>query len=191
MIRRPVAALLVAGALTLAGCGGTSPAAAPSPVASPSAGFPSGLDTTAPTAPTGMTRTPASAVAFATYVARLVQHAIRVRDVAPVMGLAFDQATCTVCQQLSTFIDGLRKDGRFEVGDDLRIGRLTARPKGTGFEVSGTFVYPRSEDVDIHGKNEGTTAADSHDLVVDLTWDAPRSRWRLLDYSFKISGKAG
>ena len=141
--------LAVALALTLttgalAGCGSEDkPKADPSPTSKPS--VPPGLDTTPPPKPEPAD-TEAGAVEYARYFALLVQHAIRIRNVRPVMAEALDQAKCTTCRQLSEFIEqDMRDEKEWEITPDLRLGKFRARATSGGFVVNGAFVYPSGQ----------------------------------------------
>jgi hypothetical protein len=180
-------ALLVA--LGLAGCGSDEPATAPRPAASASPTAPPGLDSTAPEKPAAAD-TARSAVAYADYFALLVQHAVRIRSARPVLAETFDQAACSVCRQLGTFVDDLVSGGYWEIGDDLDIGTLKATALKDGFRVAGRFIYPRATYVTVEGTDKGSVTAKTYRYSVDLTWDRPNGRWRVRDYVFDTIGPA-
>ena len=96
------------------------------------------------------------AVEYARYFALLVQHAIRIRNVRPVMAEALDQAKCTTCRQLSEFIEqDMRDEKEWEITPDLRLGKFRARATSGGFVVSGAFEYPSGKLVDDRRLQEG------------------------------------
>jgi hypothetical protein len=170
-------------AASLAGCGGKeAPKSAPSPTSKPS--VPPGLDTTRPPRPEAV-ETNASAAEYGRYFARLVQHAIRVRSARPVMAEALDQAKCTTCLGLSEHIEQeLRDEKSWEISPDLRLGKFSAHRERGGFEVNGAFEYPPGRVVAIDGSEKDVSPGGTYVFAADLVWDADRSRWRVLDYSF-------
>jgi hypothetical protein len=180
--------LAVALALTLttaalAGCGSEDkPKADPSPTSKPS--VPPGLDTTPPRKPEAA-ETEESAVEYGRYFALLVQHAIRIRSVRPVMAEAHDQAKCTTCRKLSEFIEQeMRDDKQWEITPDLRLGKFSARRTGGGFKVNGDFEYPSGRLVAIDGSKQDVASGGAYVFAADLVWDADGSRWQVLDYTF-------
>jgi len=167
----------------LAGCGSEDkPKADPSPTSKPST--PAGLDTTPPRKPAEQSETKAGAVEYGRYFTLLVQHAIRMRDVRPVMAEALDQAKCTTCRRLSEFIEDLRDDKLWEIEPDLQLGKYNARRTADGFQVSGAFEYPPGRFVTVGGSEKNTVTGGPYAFAGDVVWDADRSRWRVLDYSF-------
>ncbi len=171
---------------SLGGCGEEGrPVGSLEPTRSPSPSAPPGLDTSPPTEP-DQEPTRASAEEFGSYLALLVQHAIRIRDVEPVIVLARDQATCTTCGQLGDFIEGMKKEGVWEVGPDLEIRQMRARPTGDlAYAVAGRFAYPPAEQVDLEGR-----VVDSLDggrnfvFRADVSWSDVRDAWQIGDYTF-------
>jgi hypothetical protein len=137
-----------------------------------------------PKPPTDQQETARSAAAFGEYVGRTVQYAAHVRDVTPMIVLARDQAACSTCRQLSDYIEGLKRDGVWETGDDLVFDRVRATPTPTGFRVRGEFTYPPIRFVDVHGEEDSSQRSTPYTLSVDLAWDDQGSRWRVEDYSF-------
>jgi hypothetical protein len=177
---------LLAAALLLTGCGsGDEPKAGPRPTSSPSPTAPPGLDAAPPDRPADQAATAKSSLAYAHWFARLVQYAIEVRDSRPVNAEAFDQASCTTCRKLATFISELRQRGYWQRSDQPEIGKLTSTSGPKGTRVRGGFVYPRLEDVKVDGTVAKTLPATPYRLSVDLTWDDSASRWRVLDYTFE------
>ena len=85
---------------------------------------------------------------------------------------------------LGSDIEGLKKGGYWEIGDDLALGRFRAAPVRDGFRVRGPFTYPASSYVDVHGKRASEVKARPYRFSADLRWDAAHRRWRVLDYSF-------
>ena len=169
--------------VALAGCGSEDkPKADPSPTSKPS--VPPGLDTTPPPKPEPAD-TKAGAVEYARYFALLVQHAIRIRSVRPVMAEALDQAKCTTCRQLSEFIEqDMRDEKEWEITPDLRLGKFSARATSGGFVVNGAFVYPSGKLVAIDGSRKDVASGGSYVFKGDLVWDEDGSRWRVVDYTF-------
>jgi hypothetical protein len=172
----------------LAGCGSEDkPKSTPSPTSKPS--MPPGLDTTPPPKPEAA-ETKESAVEYGRYLALLVQHAVRVRSVRPVMAEARDQAKCSSCRGVSEFIEKeLRADKVWEVEPDLRLGKFSARRTSYGFEVNGTFEYPPGKYVRIDGSEKDTAPGGSYVFQAFLVWDADGSRWRVDDYTFANKSK--
>jgi hypothetical protein len=172
--------------LTLVACGGEEDGSAASPTPSASSGptTPPGLDATQPSRPTHQADTPASAVAYARWFARLVQYSIETRDAHPVNSEAFDQAGCTTCRQLATFTGELRSSGYWQLSDELELGRFTATRMKGGIRVSGDFVYPKVRDVRLDGTVEKTLPRSPYSYYVDLAWDDSARTWQVLDYSF-------
>jgi hypothetical protein len=167
----------------LAGCGSEEkPKAKPSPTSKPSA--PAGLDTTPPRKPAEQSETKASAVEYGRYFTLLVQHAIRIRSATPVMAEALDQAKCSTCRRLSEFIEGLRHDKLWEIEPDLRLGKYSASRTADGFQVSGSFDYPPGRFVTVSGSEKNVANGGPYAFAGGVVWDADRSRWRVLDYSF-------
>ena len=182
-------ALTVALALTLttgalAGCGSDDkPKADPSPTSKPS--VPPGLDTTPPSKPEAA-ETKESAVEYGRYFALLVQHAVRIRNVRPLMAEARDQAKCTSCRGVSEFIEKeLRAKKLWDLTPDLRLGKFTARPTKDGFKVTGAFVYPTGRLVTVDGTKKDTATGGPYVFAADVVWDPDGSRWRVLDYTFQ------
>ena len=178
--------VLLALALTtsaVAGCGSDDqPKSAPSPTSKPS--VPPGLDTTPPRKPEPA-ETKDSAAEYGRYFALLVQHAIRIRTVRPVMAETLDQAKCTTCRQLSEFIEqDMREEKEWEITPDLRLGKFSAQRKGGGFVVTGDFEYPSGRLVAIDGSRKDVASGGSYVFAADLVWDADGSRWRVVDYTF-------
>ncbi len=181
--------LAVALALTLttgalAGCGSEDkPKADPSPTSKPS--VPPGLDTTPPRKPEAA-ETKESAVEYGRYFALLVQHAVRIRNVRPVMAEALDQAKCTTCRgaQRVHREGAARREG---LGDHARPppGQVQRSPTSDGFEVNGAFEYPTGKLVAIDGSKKDTATGGPYVFAADLVWDADGSRWRVLDYTFE------
>ena len=182
------AAVLVLG-LGLTGCGSDEPASkAPAP--KPTASTPPGLDTTEPKPPATVSMTEQSAEEFARYVADVVQHAVRIRDITPVNALARDQATCSSCRQLSDYIEGLKKDKLWTNGDDIEVGRLRVSTAGdAAYAVKGPMTYPRISFVDLEGREDSSQKQSPYRLDVDLVWDANDERWQVDDYTFALRGK--
>jgi hypothetical protein len=178
-------------ALGLAGCGGSEEKAGqPLSVSSPEPSTPPGLDTTEPTPPARVARTPASAEEFARYFAHVMQYAVRIRDVTPVFALARDQATCSSCRQTSDYIVDLKKDELWTEGDDIEIGRLRVRTNGaTGFIVDGPMTYPRITFVDRQGRHRTQQKRSPYKLDVGVQWDDARKQWQVDDYTFAITGR--
>jgi len=181
--------LAVALALTLttaamAGCGSEDkPKADPSPSSKPS--VPPGLDTTPPRKPEAA-ETKESAVEYGRYFALLVQHAVRIRSVRPLMAEARDQAKCTSCRGVSEFIEKeLRAKKLWDLTPDLRLGRFSARRTTDGFKVLGAFTYPTGRLVTVDGTNKDTATGGPYVFAADVVWDPDRSRWRVLDYTFQ------
>ncbi len=176
---------VVAVALVLTGCGSDGDPKADGPTSSPSPTAPPGLDANPPEKPAGQADTPASAVEYAGWFAHLVQYAIETRDARPVNDEAFDQASCTTCRELATFIADLESGGYWQLSDDLDLGKLRSRPTGDGIRVSGAFVYPELQDVKVDGTVEKTIPAAPYRYSVDLTWDDSDASWRVVDYTFE------
>ena len=172
----------------LAGCGSEDePKSAPSPTSKPS--VPPGLDTTPPSKPEAA-ETKASAAEYGRYFALLVQHAVRIRSARPLMAEAYDQAKCTSCRGVSEYIEKeLIADKVWEIEPDLRLNKFSARRTADGFKVNGTFRYPRGRFVAIDGSQKNTATGGSYVFAADLVWDADRSRWRVLDYTFLDKSK--
>jgi hypothetical protein len=185
--------LAVALALTLttaalAGCGSEDePKADPSPTSKPS--VPPGLDTTPPSKPQAA-ETKESAVEYGRYFAMLVQHAVRIRNVRPLMAEARDQAKCTSCRGVSEYIEKeLRDDKVWAIEPDLRLGRFTARRTADGFKVLGKFDYPPGKFVTINGKKKDVASGGPYVFVADIVWDPDAARWQVLDYTFDDAPK--
>ena len=180
--------VLTVGSTALAGCGSEDePKPAPSPTSKPS--VPPGLDTTPPSKPEAA-ETKASAAEYGEYFAQLVQHAIRIRSARPVMAEALDQAKCTTCRGLSKFVEKeLRDEKLWELSPDIRLGKFRARREAGGFQVSGTFVYPPGKVVTIDGSEQDAAPGGPYVFAADLVWDADRSRWRVLDYTYLRKSK--
>ena len=181
--------LAVALALTLttgalAGCGSEDkPKADPSPTSKPSA--PPGLDTTPPSKPEAA-ETKESAIEYGRYFALLVQHAVRIRNVRPLMAEARDQAKCTSCRGVSEFIEKeLRAKKLWDLTPDLRLGKFNARPTKDGFKVVGAFEYPTGKLVTVDGTKKDTATGGPYVFAADVVWDPDGSRWRVLDYTFQ------
>jgi len=176
-----IALTLTTGAL--AGCGSEDkPKADPSPTSKPS--VPPGLDTTPPRKPEPA-NTKAGAEEYARYFALLVQHAIRVRSVRPVMAEALDQAKCTTCRQLSEFIEqDMRDEKEWEITPDLRLGKFRARAMSGGYVVNGKFEYPSGKLVAIDGSRKDVASGGAYVFKADLVWDDDGTRWRVVDYTF-------
>ena len=171
----------------LAGCGSEDePNSAPAPTSKPS--VPPGLDTTPPRKPEPA-ETRESAAAYGRYFALLVQHAVRIRSVRPLMAEALDQAKCTSCLGVSEFIEDLRDRKLWEIEPDLRLGKFSARSTADGFEVSGTFDYPPGGFVTIDGTEKNVARGGPYVFAADLIWEAEGSRWRVLDYTFDHAPK--
>ena len=172
----------------LAGCGSEDkPKSAPSPTSKPS--VPPGLDTAPPRKPEAA-ETKESAAEYGRYFAFLVQHAVRIRSARPLMAEAYDQAKCTSCRGVSEYIEKeLLADKVWEIEPDLRLNKFSARRTADGFKVNGTFRYPRGRFVAIDGSNKNTATGGSYVFAADLVWDADRSRWRVLDYTFVDKSK--
>jgi hypothetical protein len=168
----------------LAGCGSEDkPKADPSPTSKPS--VPPGLDTTPPSKPADQTETKQSAVEYGRYFALLVQHAIRTRDIRPVMAETRDQAKCSTCRDLSEHIEqNLRAEKLWEDTPDLRLGKFSARQSDAGFEVTGPFEYPPGKVVTIDGTKRDVAPGGPFKFALYMVWDAEGSRWRVIDYTF-------
>ena len=171
-------------AVPLAGCGSDDkPKADPSPTSKPS--VPPGLDTTPPRKPEAA-ETKESAVEFGRYFALLVQHAVRIRNVRPMMAETLDQAKCSSCRGVSEFIQKeLRAKKVWDTSPDLRLGKFSARRTGTGFQVNGAFQYPTGQLVKIDGSKVDVATGGPYVFDADLVWEAERSRWRVVDYTFQ------
>ena len=183
-------AMLVA--LALPGCGSDEPSSAgadPTAAASPTA--PPGLETTAPAMPADQSDSAESSVEYGNYFVRLVQHAVRTRSIRPVVAEVFDQARCSTCRQLGTYIDQLVSGGYWEIGEDLRVGTLVAKPMDGGMRVKGPFTYPASKYVTVDGKQKSTVTAERYRFSADLSWDESGDRWQVLDYDFLRKGDRG
>jgi hypothetical protein len=190
MRSRPVVlGMALLAALFLTGCGSDEPKARPAPSSAPSPTAPQGLDTTAPKPPGSVSNSGQSAVDYATYFASLVQYAVRTRNARPVKAEAFDQASCTVCQQLDQYIQKLKKDGLWEVGPDIDLGRFQAVRKAPGFTVSGPFTYPDGEFLKVDGTKDGDSLGGPYLFSADLVWDEDGARWRVVDYTFQHKSK--
>ncbi len=124
------------------------------PTAKPSPTAPPGFVATAPTKPAEQADSAESAVEYGNYFVQLVQYAVRTRSIRPVVGEVFDQARCSTCRQLGTYIDELVSGGYWEIGEDLRVGMLVAKPKKGDIRVRGPFTYPASTYVTVEGKRE-------------------------------------
>jgi hypothetical protein len=173
--------------LLLAGCGSgrdSAPASLPSTTASSSPSVPPGLDTAAPREPVAQSDTAQSAVAYGRWFVQLVQYAVRTRTPRLVYGEAFDQASCSTCQQLETYIKQLTDGDYFEVGEDLRLGAFTATRTPQLTRVSGRFTYPAAEYVEPDGTKASTVSTKQYRFSARLWWDADQRRWRVRDYDF-------
>jgi hypothetical protein len=184
-----VLALLLA--LGSAACGSKDePDSKPAPSSAPSPTAPPGFDVTEPKPPKDPADTRESAEEFARYFVEVEQYATRIRDVAPIAGLARDQAACSSCRQASAYIQGLKKDQLWETGDDIEVGDLTVRSTGaSAYTVAGPAVYPRIGFVDITGDGKAQQATSNYRFSVDLVFDADRDRWQIDDYTLSIKGR--
>ena len=178
-------------ALVTAACGSEAePSTKPAPSSSPSPSTPPGVDTTVPKPPGKPADTLESAAEFARYFVQVAQYATRTRDVTPLVVLARDQATCTSCRQLSTYIEGLKEDELWETGEDLELVRLRVRSKGDStYTVSGPVTYPRIGFVDAKGDEQAEQDASTYSFSVDLVWDQQRDRWGIRDYTLTKKGR--
>ena len=175
---------VILGTSVLAGCGSEDePKADPSPTSKPS--VPPGLDTTPPSKPEAA-ETKESAVEYGRYFALLVQHAVRIRNVRPLMAEARDQAKCTSCRGVSEFIEKeLRAKKLWDLTPDLRLGKFDARRTKGGFKVTGAFEYPTGRLVTVDGTKKDTATGGPYVFAADVVWDPDGSRWRVLDYTFQ------
>ena len=175
---------LILATSVVTGCGSEDePKADPSPTSKPS--VPPGLDTTPPHKPEAA-QTKESAVEYGRYFALLVQHAVRIRDVRPLMAEARDQAKCTSCRGVSEYIEKeLRGDKVWAIEPDIRLGKFTARRTADGFKVLGAFNYPPGKFVTIDGKRKDVSSGGPYVFAADVVWDPDGSRWRVLDYTFQ------
>ena len=179
-----VALALILTTAALAGCGSEDePKADPSPTSKPSQ--PPGLDTTPPRKPEAA-EAKESAVEYGRYFALLVQHAVRIRNVRPLMAEARDQAKCTSCRGVSEFIEKeLRAKKLWDLTPDLRLGKFSARRTNGGFKVTGAFEYPTGRLVTVDGTKKDTATGGPYVFAADVVWDQDGSRWRVLDYTFQ------
>ena len=173
---------------TLAGCGSEDePKAKPSPTSKPS--VPPGLDTTPPRKPEPA-ETREGAIQYGRYFAMLVQHAVRVRSVRPLMAEARDQAKCTSCRGVSEYIEKeLRADKVWAMEPDIRLGKFSARRTADGYKVIGAFAYPAGKFVKIDGTKTDTSSGGPYVFAADVVWDPDASEWRVLDYTFDHAPK--
>jgi hypothetical protein len=172
---------------TSAGCGSQEkPKAEPSPTSRPSQpSGPPGLDTTPPRKP-GAAETQESAAEYGRYFAMLVQHAVRIRNVRPLLAEAHDQAKCTSCRKVGEFIEKeLRAKKLYDLTPDLRLGTFSARRTEGGFKVMGTFEYPTGRLVTVDGTKKDTATGGPYVFAADVVWDPEGTRWRVLDYAFQ------
>ena len=189
--RLAVSGLALLTALALQGCGSEESNAKADPTAKPSPTAPPGFVATAPTKPAEQADSAESAVEFGNYFVRLVQYAVRTRSIRPVVGEVFDQARCSTCRQLGTYIDELVSGGYWEIGEDLRVGVLVAKPKKGDVRVRGPFTYPASTYVTVEGKRKSSVPAEKYRFSADLSWDEAGERWQVLDYDFLRQGGRG
>ena len=188
MLRRVLTPVVLVALLAVAACGGSQEEADPRPAPSASPSAPPGVDTTPPSRPTGQSHTTGSAVAYARWFAQLVQFALEARDSEAVSQEAFDQAACSGCRSLATFIADLRKSGFWQVSDDLAVGRLTASGRQGVVRVTGSLTYPQVRDLTADGKVSRTIPPKPYGYKVDLSWDETKGSWRVRDYSFRPRG---
>jgi len=172
----------------LAGCGTEDkPKADPSPTSKPS--VPPGLDTKPPSKPTAA-ETKESAVEYGRYFALLVQHAIRTRDIRPVMAQTRDPTKCSTCRDLSEHIEqNLLAEKLWEDTPDLRLGQFSARQADAGFVVTGPFEYPPGRVVTMDGTQRDVAPGGPFTFALYMVWDAEGSRWRVIDYTFMSKSK--
>jgi hypothetical protein len=192
-MRTRLGALVLALSLALgsAGCGSKDePDSKPTPSSAPSPTAPPGFDFEVPEPPKDPADTRESAEEFARYFVEVEQYSTRTRDVAPLAGLARDQAACSSCRQASAYIQGLKKDELWETGDDIELGDLRVRSTGEStYTVAGPAVYPRIGFVDISGKGKAQQETSNYRFAVDLVFDADRGRWQVDDYTLSIRGR--
>ena len=151
--------------------------------------MPPGLDTTPPRKPEPV-KTEEGAIRYGRYFAMLVQHAVRIRSVRPLMAEARDQARCTSCRGVSEYIEKeLRADKVWAIEPDIRLGRFTARHTARGFKVTGAFTYPPGRFVKIDGTRTDVSRGGPYVFVGDVVWDPDASQWRVLDYTFDHAPK--
>jgi hypothetical protein len=187
-----VSGLALLTALVLSGCGSDQPSIAKAdPTAAPSPTAPPGLKATAPAKPANQSDSAESAVKYGGYFVALVQYAVRTRSIRPVAGEAFDQASCSTCRQLGTYITKLVDGGYWEIGDDIEVGTLVAKPTRDDIRVSGPFTYPAVKYVTVDGKQKSTETSKKYRFSANLSWDEPGNRWRVLDYDFLRKGNRG
>lgn len=187
MLMRAAVPMMLVVALVLTGCGSSKDESesADKPTAAASQSAPPGVDTTPPARPTGLADTSQSAVQYASWFAQLIQFALEARDSRVVNQEAFDQAACSGCRSLSTFVGQLEDSGYWQVSDALEMGALKAKPRQGDFRVSGSFTYPRVRDLTADGKVARTIPAKPYGYYVDLTWDGAGKTWRVRDYQFQ------
>ena len=124
-------------------------------------------------------------MAYGAWFAQLVQFALEARDSRVVNQEAFDQAACTGCRSLATFVGQLEESGYWQVSDGLEMGTLKAKARQGDYRVSGSFTYPRIRDLTVDGKVARTIPAQPYGYYVDLTWDKGTKTWRVRDYYFQ------
>jgi hypothetical protein len=181
--------LVLATAVALTGCGSDAkPEAEPKPSASPTA--PPGLVAPKPEKPKAAD-TGSSAVDYGYYFVRLVEYALRTRSARPVQAEAFDLARCSVCRKLDTAVQEMRKKGIYQITPDLRVGRFSAVSTSDGYTVAGRFVFPSGRFVKLDGSKVDEATGGPYRFDADLRWDATRSRWRVVDYTFLPTGTSG
>jgi hypothetical protein len=187
--RLGVCGLVLLVAMGVGGCGSDAkPKADPKPSASPTA--PPGLVAPEPKKPK-MANTEGSAVEYGYYLARLVEYSLRIRSARPVQAEAFDLGACSVCRKLDTAVQDMKKKGQWQITPDLRLGKFKATGRQDGYTVGGKFVFPSGHFVKLDGTQVDTADGGKYLLEADLRWDATRSRWRVLDFTFDRTNQAG
>lgn len=181
--------LALLAALTLGGCGAEAkPKAVPPASAKPT--VPPGLVAPKPERPAAED-TAKAAVDYGYYLARLVEYSLRTRSARPLQAEAFDLAACSVCRKLDAAVQGMKKEGKWQITPDLRLGTFRATSRPEGYTVSGRFVFPDGRFVALDGSQVDTADGGKYVFEADLRWDAGRSRWQVLDFTFDRAGEDG
>jgi len=198
--RRPSSALAVAALLAaaLTACGSSNEAAPPTvplsvtPTPSaPAIAVPTAVPTIVSTPP-AMSRTQASANAFAVYATQVEWQAQMERSTEKFDALLAPGAACPGCKQLRDAVASLKKSHYFITLDkplEIRAPVPTSA-KGDAYVVGVAFGQPAGQILGDDGTFLHKLAAQPDSYTqVSMTWDAQTSTWRVTDVRNQVHVK--